>query len=121
VRGETVSVAETCNSRGTIFRGTTVNWAGDEVDANIPVAEHLPATLIETGHKTQDPSSPTPRTIREITLRVPFWCGLTDEDRWYDETTGDTYIVISVTKPPTTIGAPVDLVASLKRITANSV
>ena len=113
-------VAETQNCRVSVLRGTTVNWAGDEVDADVPVIEHLPATLVETGRKTQDPSSPTPRTIREITLRVPYWSHLTDSDRVYDETTGDTYIVISVTRPPTIIGAPVDIVASLKRVTANS-
>lgn len=112
--------AETQNCAVSILRGTTTNWAGDEVDANVPVIEHLPATLIETGHKTQDPSSPTPRTIREITLRLPYWSGVTDSDRILDERTGDTYMVISVTRPPTIIGAPVDLLISLKRVTANS-
>ena len=88
--------------------------------ANVPVFEHVPATLIETGHKTQDPSSPTPRTIREITLRLPYWTKANDEMRVLDERTADIYMIISVTRPPTTIGAPVDLVASLKRVTANS-
>ena len=112
--------AETQNCRVSVLRGTTVNWAGDEVDANIPVIEHMPATLIETGHKTQDPSSPTPRTIREITLRLPYWSDVTDKDRILDERTGDIYMIISVTRPPTIIGAPVDLVLSLKRVSANS-
>jgi hypothetical protein len=115
-----VSVAETANTLCSILRGTTSNWAGDEIDANTPFREHLPATLIETGHKTQDPSSPTPRTIREITLRLPYWSEATDKDRILDESTGDVYMIISVTKPPTIIGAPVDLVLSLKRVTANS-
>lgn len=112
--------AETQNCAVTIFRGTETNWAGDEVDANTPVLEHIPATLIETGHKTQDPSSPTPRTIREITLRLPYWTGVQTSDRILDENTQDIYIVISVTRPPTTIGAPVDLLVSLKRVSANS-
>ena len=112
--------AETVNTRCTLFSGTTVNWAGDEVDANVPVLEHVPATLIETGHKTQDPSSPTPRTIREITLRLPYWTKVTDDMRVMDERTGDIFMVISVTRPPTIIGAPVDLEISLKRVTANS-
>ena len=112
--------AETQNCVISVLRGTTTNWAGDEVDANTPVIEHLPATLIETGRKTQDPSSPTPRTIREITLRLPYWSGVTDKDRILDERTGDIYMVISVTRPPTIIGAPVDLLISLKRVTANS-
>ncbi len=112
--------AETRNARISVLRGTTVNWAGDEVDANVPVIEHLPATLIETGHKTQDPSSPTPRTIREITCRVPCWTALQTTDRVLDERTQDIYMVISVTRPPTIIGAPVDLVVALKRVTASS-
>ena len=37
-----------------------------------------------------------------------------------DQRTQDVYIVISVTKPPTIIGAPVDTVCQLKRISANS-
>lgn len=115
-----MSVAETANTRCSVLRGTTANWAGDEIDANVPVIEHMPATLIETGHKTQDPSSPTPRTIREITLRLPYWSGVTDKDRILDEKTGDVFMVISVTRPPTIIGAPVDLLISLKRVTANS-
>jgi hypothetical protein len=112
--------AETQNCRVSVLRGTTVNWAGDEVDANVPVIEHMPVTLVETGHKTQDPSSPTPRTIREITCRVPYWSRLTDGDRLLEERTQDIYMVISVTRPASIIGAPVDLVAQLKRITANS-
>lgn len=115
-----MSVAETCNTAVSVLRGTTFNQFGDEVDANDPVIEHLPATLIETGHKTQDPSSPTPRTIREITCRVPYWSGVQDTDRILDERTQDIYIIISVTRPPTIIGAPVDLVLSLKRVSANS-
>lgn len=105
----------------TLMAGTTTNWAGDQVDANIPVAEHVPATLVETGHKTQDPSSPTPRTIRQITLRLPYWTNATTDTRVLDERTQDIYIIISVTRPPTIIGAPVDLVCQLKRVTANSV
>lgn len=115
-----MSVAETANTRCTLYSGTTANWAGDEVDANVPVLEHVPATLIETGHKTQDPSSPTPRTIREITLRLPYWTNATTDMRVLDERTQDIYMVISATRPPTIIGAPVDLVLSLKRVTANS-
>jgi hypothetical protein len=112
--------AETVNASCTLYSGTTTNWAGDEVDANVPVMEHVPATLIETGRKTQDPSSPTPRTIREITLRLPYWTKATDDMRVLHEQTGDIFMIISVTRPPTIIGAPVDLVASLKRVSASS-
>ncbi len=112
--------AETANTLCSILRGTTANQFGDEIDSDIPVMEHLPVTLIETGHTTQDPSSPTPRTIREIKCIVPHWAPLTDSDRIRDERTGDVYMVISVTRPPTIIGAPVDTVAILKRVSAQA-
>jgi hypothetical protein len=112
--------AETVNAYATIYRGSAVNWAGDEVDANVPYISGLPVTLVETGKTVQDPSTPTPRTIRQITCIVPLWAGVKTTDRIRDETTGDVFMVISVTKPPTIIGAPVDEVLTLKRITANS-
>jgi hypothetical protein len=112
--------AETVNAYATIYRGSAVNWAGDEVDANVPYISGLPVTLVETGKSVQDPSTPTPRTIRQIYCTVPEWAGILNTDRLRDETTGDVYIIISVTKPPTIIGAPVDTVLGLKRISANA-
>ena len=112
--------AETANTTATVFRGTTSNQFGDEIDSNVPLITNLPVTLIETGKSVQDPSTPTPRTIRQITCIVPEWAGVLNTDRIMDERTQDVYIIISVTKPPTIIGAPVDTVLGLKRITANS-
>lgn len=115
-----MAVAETANTSCTIYRGTTSNQFGDQVDSNTPFMEHLPATLVETGRRTQDPSTPTPRTVREVLLHLPFWTGANEGDRILDERTGDVYMVITVTRPPTIIGAPVDLLLNLKRVTANS-
>jgi hypothetical protein len=112
--------AETQNCAITVFRGTSTNWAGDQVDSNVPYITDLPATLIETGKSVQDPSTPTPRTIRAIYLNVPEWAGLLTTDRVLDQRTQDIYIVISVTKPGTIIGAPVDTVCQLKRVSANA-
>jgi len=112
--------AETANTLCTIFRGTTTNWAGDTVDNNTPFITGLPVTLVETGKNVQDPSTPTPRTIRQIYCSVPRFAGITNDDRIMDESTGDVYMIIAVTTPPTTIGAPVDTVLQLKRVTANS-
>jgi hypothetical protein len=80
----------------------------------------LPATLVETGKSVQDPSTPTPRTIREISCWVPLWAGVKSTDRIRDQRTGDVFMVISVTRPPTIIGAPVDEVLQLKRVSANT-
>jgi hypothetical protein len=112
--------AETANTSCAILRGTTSNQYGDEIDSNTPFISGLPITLIETGKSVQDPSTPTPRTIRQIYANVPEWAGIVDTDRLLDERTGDVYIIISVTKPPTIIGAPVDTVLGLKRISANA-
>lgn len=112
--------AETQNCAITIFRGTTSNQFGDSIDSNVPYITDLPATLIETGKSVQDPSSPTPRTIRQITCIVPQWAGVLNTDRILDQNTQDVYMIISVTKPPTIIGAPVDTVLGLRRVTANA-
>jgi hypothetical protein len=112
--------AETQNVQISILRGTTTNQFGDEIDSNVPLISDLPATLIETGKNTQDPSTPTPRTIRQISCWVPLWAGVRTTDRILDQDTGDIFMVISVTKPPTIIGAPVDEVLQLKRVSANS-
>lgn len=112
--------AETANTTVTVLRGTTENQFGDTIDDNTPFITGLPATLIETGKQVQDPSTPTPRTIRQIYCSVPQYAGVLNTDRIKDESTGDVYIILSVTTPPTTIGAPVDTVLQLKRVTASS-
>jgi hypothetical protein len=115
-----VSIAEICNTTATVFHGTTQNQFGDTVDDNQPVMTGLPVLLAETGKTVQDPSSPTPRTIRQITCQVPQYAGITSDYRIKDEATGDTYIIIGITTPPTIIGAPVDVILDLKRISAQT-
>jgi hypothetical protein len=112
--------AETANTSVTVFRGTTTNAYADVIDSDTPYIQGMPVTLVETGKRVQDPSTPTPRTVRQITCIVPQWAGILDTDRLMDERTGDKYIIISVTKPPTLIGAPVDITLGLKRVSANA-
>lgn len=111
--------AEAANTLVTVFRGTTKNAFGDDVDSNTPYLEHIPAILTETGRTIQDPSSETPRTIRQVTCHLPPWTGVLNTDRLFDESTSDTYIILGVTRPPTLFGAPVDTMLQLKRVTAN--
>jgi hypothetical protein len=115
-----VSIAEVQNTQITVYRGTTFNSAGDQVDNNTIFMENVPAFVAETGRTVQDPSSPTPRTIREITAHVPQYVGIVNTDRIMDQSTNDVYIIMSVTRPPSLIGAPVPAVLSLKRITAQT-
>lgn len=112
--------AETANTTASVLRGTTSNQFGDVIDASTPVITGLPVTLIETGKTVQDPSTQSPRTIRQVKCWVPEFAGVVSTDRIMDERTGDVFIIIGVTKPPTTIGAPVDTVLDLKRVTAST-
>ncbi len=112
--------AETANTSAAVYRGTAENQFGDQIDADIPVIQGLPVTLIETGKQVQDPSSSTPRTIRQVLCIVPDYAGISNTDRIYDEATGEVYIVIGVTRPPTLIGAPTDITLDLKRVSAQT-
>lgn len=111
--------AETQNAVVDILRGTTANWAGDITDSDEIFISGLPATLIETGKTVQDPSSQTPRTIREVLCIVPEYAGVLNTDRIRDQATGEKFMVLSVTRPPTILGAPTDRVLSLKRTSSS--
>lgn len=113
-----IMVAEAANTTVSVLRGQTTDECGDLVDLNEAVYTGVPAILTEDSRQTQDPSTPTPRTIRASELHVPATVGLTNDDRITDEQTGNTYMVIEVTRPPTLMGAPVDTAAVLKRVTA---
>ena len=117
-----MSVAEIANTTVTIFRssGNTENQFGETIDDNTPLWTAVPAFLAETGQQVQDPSTPLPRTIRRIACQVPASTGILNTDRIMDEATSDVYDIMSVTRPPTLNGAPVDVVLSLKRVTASS-
>lgn len=113
-------VAETQNTYASVYRGTTENQFGDQIDADLPVIRGLPVTLLETGKQVQDPSSHTPRTIREVLCMVPEYAGISTTDRIYDEATSQTYIVIGITRPAGLTGAPTDIVLNLKRVSATT-
>lgn len=117
----TAAMPEIPNTTVDILRGTTTNAFGDEVDLNEALFEGVPALLIETGRTVQDPSTPAPRTIRQIICHVPPWTGVLGTDRIRDRATLAVYIIISVTRPPTLMGAPVDIMCNLKRVTASTV
>lgn len=109
---------ELANTSCTILRGTTTTPLGDVIDSNTPFIEHIPAILVETGRNTQDPSSPTPRTIRQITCTLPDWVRPLTTDRILDERTQDVYMVITVTRPPDMFGPPPGVLLALKRVSA---
>lgn len=111
-------VAEAANTSVTVFRGTETDAFGDTVDANTPHLVGIPAILIETGRKTQDPTTPTPRTIRAIECHLPDWVKILNTDRIMDERTRHVYVIIDVTRPPDIFGPPPGTILSLKRVSA---
>lgn len=81
-----------------VLRGVTENEFGDEVDANTPIAQHIPMSIIEDSHRIMDPVSGTPRVIRTVGCFAPSNTDVTEDDRILDETHGVTYVVQGVTQ-----------------------
>jgi hypothetical protein len=111
--------AETVNALVTLLRGNSTDAYGDPDDSGDTVfLEHIPATLIETGKNVEDPSTSSPRTIRQIFCSVPGYIGVVDTDRIRDERTGNVYMIISVDDAPTLIGETPETQLGLKRVSA---
>ena len=115
-------VAETANCTVSILRGVTRNRFGDKQNAATEVTSGIPATLIDTGKQVQDPSTDTPRTIRQYLLKLPYWVEVQNTDRIRAYPTGDLFAIIDLTAPSTItsmpVGGPPDLTLTLKRITS---
>lgn len=104
-----------------ILRGTTTNRWGGLVPSGEAVITGVPVFIGETTRRVQDPSSPTPRVIRQIAAQVPGWCGIQDTDQILDERTGDKFLILSVTQPPALFGRREDWnqVLELQRVTGS--
>lgn len=111
-----MSVAEVANTTVTVLGGTTEDRFGDPLDANLAVFTSVPAFIAETGNTVQDPTTPTPRIIRQVVGKISEHTKLTTDHRLLDERTGEKFIVLSVTRPRTLDGEPVDLMLALKRV-----
>jgi hypothetical protein len=97
------------------LRGNSTDAYGDEVDAQILIAEGIPAHLTETQRTARQPSTGTPLVIRGYTCRLPARYDIQPGDRLEDTSTGVLYSVDAATRPAP--GSPVsDLRADLRRI-----
>jgi hypothetical protein len=111
-------VAEVANTTVSVLGGTTIDAYGNVRDASIVLLAGVPASLVETSRQVSDPSTQAPRTVRSVTCVVPDWAGVTLSSQLRDESTGQTYAVEEILRPSTLMGAPVDTVLTLRRITA---
>lgn len=109
---------ELANTYVSVLRGTTKTPLGDVIDSDTPFLEGIPAVLVETGRQTQDPSTSSPRTIRQVTCALPDWVQVLNSDRIRDERSRETYIIITVTRPPDVFGPAPGVVLALKKVTA---
>lgn len=107
---------EVANTLITVMRGTAVNSLGDETDVGVPIYQHVPASLLETGHTTFDRASTTRRTIRTVTCMVPPWADIDTDDTIMDErcTPPAYYMVESMQRQPSLVGVPANLILTLR-------
>jgi hypothetical protein len=104
---------ELCNTTLSVLRGTEVNDWGDRTNVGTPLYTGIPAALVESGKQVFDRASQRFQTIRTSTCVVPEWADILDTDTLIDETTGNAFMVESVTAQPT-LGLPPDKLLTLR-------
>jgi hypothetical protein len=110
--------AEVANTTCSVLRGVTITSYGDLQDDRNAYLTGVPVSLIENAEIVNDPATQTPMIIRSSVCLLPEWTGVLDSDQILDETTGDIYSVQDIIRPPTTMGAPVDIKLILRRISS---
>ena len=104
-------------TRASVYRGTTTNPLGDDVDDNTtPVLglEDIRASLIERMRTVMDPASGERRTVRYCVGRLSPDVVIAQGDRIRDNVTGHLYALDEFTLTPRTIGGQSALVLDLR-------
>jgi len=98
-----------------ILAGTATDPVfGDTVDSLTPVKTGVLASVIESTKTAREPSSSNPRIIRTHVGRVGAGTAVDENNLITDERTGETYIVVNVTRNANPQSAQ-DLRLDLKR------
>lgn len=85
------------NTYISIYRGTTTDAEGDEVETDTPLYTRIPASLIEgRPRQVESGTSGTPRVVRVATLRVVRTTDVKRNDRIKDEATGQFWRIDAV-------------------------
>jgi hypothetical protein len=100
----------------TVYRGTSTDAYGDEVDNDTIAASGIPASIVEQTRRVTTRDDPTPRIVQSATGRVTAGTDITDQDRVKDERTGAVYIVDAVSSM-TNAAVAADLRLDLRRTT----
>jgi hypothetical protein len=106
-------VMELATTTLTVMRGTNVNEWGDRTNVGIPLYEGIPAGLVESAKQVFDRASQRHQVVRTTTCVVPDWADILSTDTLMDETTGNYYMIESVTMQPS-LGLPPDKLLTLR-------
>lgn len=80
-----------------VYRGTTEDAEGDEVEIDTPLYTRIPASIIEgRPRQVESGTSATPRVIRQATMRVIRTADIKRNDRIKDEKTGEFWRIDAV-------------------------
>jgi hypothetical protein len=101
------------NTTVSVLRGTEVNAYGDRTNVGQPVHTCIPAAIVESSKQVFDRASMRFQTIRTSSCVVPDWADILDTDTLIDETSGNAYMIESVTLQPT-LGIPPDKLLVLR-------
>lgn len=85
-------------TRVSVLGGTSTDAFGDQTDGTTVLASAIPASLIESTRTAMEPVTGTPRIIRTHVCRMPPGIDIDETKRIKDETTGEIYIVVAVTR-----------------------
>ena len=109
-------VAEAANATVTILRASTKTKYG-QPDTWTVLYSGVPAVLVDSLSGNPNTTDTTPTGTRTVDCLLPQSVGLQASDHIQDETTGNLYLVGTITQPPTLIGAPVDTKVTLQLVT----
>jgi hypothetical protein len=80
----------------TIYRGESTDEYGDPVDGDTVVSRHIPASILEQTVKAWTEVTTLPRAYRWAKMRVTHGMDIQQNDRVYDERTGDTWTIVQI-------------------------
>lgn len=80
----------------TVYRGESTDEYGDPTDTNTIVATGIPASILEQTVKAWTEVSTLPRAFRWAKMRVTSGTDIRQNDRIYDERTGETWTIVQI-------------------------
>lgn len=80
----------------TIYRGEGTDEYGDPTDENTIIATNVSASILEQTVKAWTEVTTLPRAFRWAKMRVTNGTDIQQNDRVYDERTGETWTIVQI-------------------------